>query len=610
MKIVGISSDFHDSSVAVVVDGEIVATAAEERFSYQKHDPSFPSLALERCLSKVGLSFADIDHIAYHEDPVVKFSRVLSSRMHNFPAGFLAFSKSMQELILGQLWIKLDIFKQTGISSNRIHFIPHHLSHAAYAYAVSGMESSAILVVDAVGEWSSTTWFTGKRTNGRFEIAPQGVVPYPHSLGMLYSAFTGFLGFRVNDAECSTMALASFGKPKYLEKVRRILKVQADGTYELDLGYFDFSDPERLPVSKAFYELFGEPRSFRTRLPFSSLPSKDPLVPATEKDQYYADVASSVQAGLEEVVLGLCSKIARETGCNNLCLAGGVALNSSMNGRVIRESPFQEVFIPPDPGDGGGALGAALYLASRLESSRVPAVKSFSPYLGLSYDESSTIDLLPSIRSEELYRGRIIPSDLGKVVGLSAERAKDFDDLADQVAHDLSDGKIVGWFQGCFENGPRALGNRSLLIDPRNASAAKRLSQRVKLRAAFRPYACSVTEDDAPTLFPRLKSGTPPGLRWMSSTEPLAENGRERVSQATHVDGTTRPQILSKESNPRYHRLLEAWRSRSGFSAVLNTSFNESGYPMVSSPIDALLMYLRTDIDTLVLNDTIVRKRH
>ncbi len=606
MKVLGISSDFHDSSAALVVNGAPVFSAAEERFSYQKHDSSFPSLAIDAALRHGGVAARELDWVAYHEDPVVKFSRVLSSRVHSFPKGFLSFARSMRELMLGQLWVKFDIFQKCGVNPGRIQCVPHHLSHAAYAFASSGMSSAAVLVVDAVGEWSSTTWFHAKRGGGSLSLRPLGVVPYPHSLGMLYSAFTGFLGFQVNEGECSVMALAAFGRPSLADRVRQIIRLQADGTYEVDPSFFDFSDPSRLPLSGRFLALFGKPRPFREPLPFSCAMSAAELAAVPREQQQYADIAASVQLVLEEAVLALCARLRRETGEENLCIAGGVALNSTMNGRVMRESGFTRVHIPPDPGDGGGALGAALYLGSRLPNSPLPA-EPLSPYLGTAYAEQDTLALLEAIDLREVGAHRSVPGSLARLRGFEVERPADFSALASSVCADLVAGKVVGWVQGRFESGPRALGNRSLLVDPRSQAAASRLSRHIKLRAAFRPYAFSATEESSARLFG--VSAAPPGMRWMQSTHPVLEAARPLVSQALHVDGTTRPQLVGRAENPRFHGLLSQWEQTSGVPALLNTSFNAAGYPLVSSPVDALLMFVRTDVETLVLNDAIVRKK-
>ena len=464
----------------------------------------------------------------------------------------------------------------------------------------SGLKNAAILVLDAVGEWSSTTMFRARLDDrGRPQIETLGVIPYPHSLGMVYSAFTGFLGFKVNDSECSTMALASFGRPKYLDKVRKVLKSDGQGNYEVSPEYFDFSSPDRLPLTKAFYELFGEPRSHREKLPFSSTAALGSGAAIDERSQYYADVASSIQTALEQVVLEICAKLKRETGEENLCLGGGVALNCSMNGRIIREAGFAEVFIPPDPGDGGGALGAALYLASLVESQLTP--QTFSPYGGISYNEHEAIAAALSLSLSSVH---------GSIQGFQVEKFEgNFDQLATRVAENLKSGKIVGWFQGRFENGARALGNRSLLIDPANGDSARRLSRHVKLRASFRPYACSLNSENYSRVFETQAGKIPMGVRWMSSAQPVRPEAQHWIKQAMHADSTTRPQVLFKDENPRYHRLLETWEVISGNPALLNTSFNESGYPLVSSPIDALLMFMRTDIEVLALNDTLITKR-
>jgi carbamoyltransferase len=608
MNVLGLSSDFHDASAALLRNGAIAFSAAEERFSLQKHDPGFPSLAATAALAAGGIGAGDVDWVAYHEDPAVKFSRVLASRLSDFPAGFPAFARSMRELVLGQLWVKLDVVKQLGVSPKRIRYVPHHLSHAAYAFATSPFESAAVLVLDAVGEWSSTTWFRARRHGGTFELQPLGAVPYPHSLGLLYSAFTGFLGYRVNDGECSLMALAAFGTPRYADRVRQVVRPQTDGTYEIDPGYFDFTDASRLPLSGKFYALFGPPRSFRAPLPFRCGMSAAELAAAAPEFRHFADVAASVQHVLEETVLHLAEKTLRESGEKNLCLAGGVALNAAMNGRLLRAAGAACLHVPPDPGDGGGALGAALYLQSQLGSA--PSGQDFSPYLGASYAEAPAVALLENFKTEDGGRHRATSSELGAVRSLRVERHAPGDNaaIAESVCTDLRAGKVVGWLQGRFESGPRALGNRSLLCDPRNPAAARRLSRSIKARAAFRPYAVSVRAERQDSMFGLAPGAAPLALRWMGATQPVKETAREHLREALHVDGTTRPQILARDENPRYHRLLETWEAASGCPALLNTSFNESGYPMVSSPTEALLMFFRTDIETLVLNDAVVRK--
>lgn len=607
MRILGISSNFHDSSAALVIDGRLVVSVAEERLTYQKHDPTFPSLAARACLKHCGLSVADIDLVAYHEDPVVKFTRVLASSMNGYPRNFGSFASTMQDLILGQFWVKYEVFRELGILPEKIRYVPHHLSHAAAAFLLSPFEDAAVLTLDAVGEWTSTSSFRASRRDGKLSIEPVDIIPYPHSLGLLYSAVTGFLGFRVNDGECSTMALAAFGMPVYAEEVRKIVRVQSDGTYELDLDYFDLSAKDRPPVSRKFLQAFGEPRDTKRPLPFECRMDRSETRAAGREAVRYADLAASVQLVLEEAVFALTARLRERTGAENLCLSGGVALNSTLNGKLLRDGPFAELFVPSDPGDGGGAAGAALF-AHAVESGRVEREPACSdPLLGLAY--GADLDFLSRLKVPEWSRYRSSPTSLPSPRRLETRRfaEQEFDGLVDEVSRDLSKGKIVGWVQGRFESGPRALGNRSLLIDPGNREAAERLSRTTKLRAPFRPYALSVPEASASRLF-EFGNAIPAAMRWMSSTHPVSESARAQVSEAIHVDGSTRPQVLSSSENPRYHRLLEAWQSRSGAPGLLNTSFNESGLPMVSSPVDALLMFARTDIETLVLGNTLIRK--
>jgi carbamoyltransferase len=600
MIVLGISSDFHDSSACLVKDGVPLVTAAEERFSYQKHDSGFPELAIKSCLRWAGVQPEEIDFVAYHEEPVVKFSRIMASRLQGFPFTARNFARTVREIVLGQLWVKLDIFRATGVSADKIHMVPHHLSHATYAFSAANLPRAAILVIDAVGEWTSTSLFSAERgDDGNPRIQLLDAVPYPHSLGMVYSAFTAFLGFRVNESENSTMALASFGTPRFAGEVRKIIRAESDGLYSVDPDYFDFSVTDRPPLSRKFYSAFGPARSNKDKLSFACVGESSPVDP---RMQHYADVAASIQTVLEEIVFALAARAKRLTGVDSLCLAGGVALNCSMNGRLIRESGFKNVFIPPDPGDGGGALGAALYVSAKFGA---PARKGFGPYLGLDYSGRLQTGDLARLEIHEILQHRS-KAAVKKFGGFKSE-TPGFAAIAERVSEKLARGQVIGWFQGRFENGPRALGNRSLLVDPRNAEATRRLSRQVKLRAPFRPYACSLNEEKASVFFD-FKDGVPAGTRWMSSAHPVRPQAREFVSEALHVDGTTRPQILARAENQKYHDLISAWEARSGCPALLNTSFNESGYPLVSSPVDAILAFLRTDIDALVVDDVLIEK--
>lgn len=591
MNILGISSDFHDSSAALVQDGRPIVTAAEERFSFQKHDPSFPLLALKSCLKSAALKAEQIDYVAYHEEPAVKFSRLLASRIQNFPRGVGAFCRDIREMALGQLWVKMDIAQATGIAVDRIVNIPHHESHAGYAFVSSALPESAILVVDAVGEWASTSIYHGTVENGRTRLVLKESISYPHSLGMLYSAFTAFLGFKVNDSECSTMALAAFGRPTFVEKIRAICRQQESGLYDIDQTFFDFSDPHRLPLTNKFYSVFGQPRQASAGLPFDTHMNPSDLEKLSADHRRYADIAASLQIVLEETVRSLALLAQRLTGSLNLCVAGGVALNCKMIGKMVSEGKFQNIFVPPDPGDGGGALGAAMCLAARLEASP-PARQRISPYLGLAYDEAESVQTVTDLASEKGVKSQNLNGS----------------DLNAQVISLLEKGNAVGWFQGAFENGPRALGNRSILVDPRNRTAAQRLSTKIKRRAAFRPYACSLRELDAQKVFDFPGATTPLAARWMSSAYKVRSEAAQDVTSALHFDGTTRPQILAAGENPKFEALLADWTNKVGIPTLLNTSFNPAGFPLVSTPMDAILMFLRSSLDGLVLNNTLLTK--
>jgi carbamoyltransferase len=591
MNILGISSDFHDSSAALVQDGKPIVTAAEERFSFQKHDPSFPLLALKSCLKSAAVTTDQIDYVAYHEEPAVKFSRLMASRIQNFPRGVNAFCRDIREMALGQLWVKMDIAQATGIAIDRIVNIPHHESHAGYAFVSSGLSDSAILVVDAVGEWASTSIYHGTIENGRTRLELKDSISYPHSLGMLYSAFTAFLGFKVNDSECSTMALAAFGKPTYVEKIRAICRQQNSGLYDIDQTYFDFSDPNRLPLTKKFYSVFGEPRRGSASLPLDTQMNLAAVEALSADHLRYADIAASLQIVLEETVRRLALRAQSLTGSVNLCVAGGVALNCKMIGKMVSEGKFQNIFVPPDPGDGGGALGAAMCLAARIEPTP-PARRKISPYLGIAYDETESVETVIDLSSED---------------GIKAQKL-DSSDINEHVISLLEKGCAVGWFQGQFENGPRALGNRSILVDPRNRAAAHRLSTKIKRRAAFRPYACSLREIDSKKVFDFPTDEVPMAARWMSSAYKVRPEAAKDAICALHFDGTTRPQILAAGENPRFEALLADWQQKTGVPTLLNTSFNPAGFPLVSTPMDAILMFLRSDLDGLVLNNTLITK--
>jgi len=605
MDVLGISAYYHDAGAAIVSDGKVVAAAAEERFTRQKHDANFPKFAIDFCLQTLGLDARELDRIVFYEEPHLKFVRVLTSALAPFPFSSGAFVRSMKSWLSEKLWIQNDISKRLDVHPNKIEFIPHHLSHAAQAFLGSGFSDAAILTVDAVGEWSCTSLYHGSLNEGlKFELLEE--ISYPHSLGLLYAAFTGFLGFRPNDGECSVMALAAFGKPTYAEKVRQIIRSEPDGSYRIDQSYFKRDQFGANPFSTKFFDTFGPPRGFKESLPFSCFSDHLSLERTSTNQQRFADIAASLQLVLEETLLNLISKLSRMTGSHNLCLAGGVALNCVANSRIVNESPFEEIFIPPDPGDGGAAVGAATYsyYSTRSDLSNF----KLSPFLGKEYDVSESVKLVRSLDIDGWNSHRMresLPHPEG--MRLQTEVYESFPELIPRVVDDISRGKIVGWFQGRFENGPRALGNRSILINPGNIEVAKRLSKTVKQRASFRPYAFSIAEGSAgQVLAPRKKVAHT--TKWMQSVEPINESAAPLVKAAIHIDGTTRVQICGFDDNPKYHELLSAYGQAAGLPALLNTSFNESGYPMIASPAEALIVFARTNMDTLVLNNVVIRK--
>jgi carbamoyltransferase len=596
MRVLGISADFHDSSASLVVDGRIVCSAAEERFTRLKHDASFPIHAAMACLEQSGQTQLDIDRIVFYEEPWSKFSRVLAETLSGFPRSIGRFNRAGRSWLTKKLWIHNKISKTFDIHPERVSFVSHHESHAAQAFYPSGFAESAILTADGVGEWTCTSIAQGSQAGG---IKVFETYEYPNSLGLVYAAFTAFLGFKPNDGECSTMALAAFGKPRYEKQVRRVLSLNSDGSYQVDPSFFDFLSGERNLFTASFLALFGDPRKPGQTLPFSSTSPNEVCSP---DHQRFANIAASIQLVLEDALLGLAQRAHRLTGLNQLCLAGGTAMNAVAVTRLLKEGPFDQVFVPPDPGDGGAASGAAL-LASG-EAGGVPQQRT--PYLGKSYEDEYLAEVLNVLEIAEHHRLSGCRDWSGR---LSHQRYAEASKLVEIVAHELSEGAIVGWVQGRFEQGPRALGNRSILVDPNNASAVGRLSRSVKRRAAYRPYALSVALEDAPRVLPGLDlRDSSRTARWMQSVHRVDSAVTNYVTQALHVDLTTRPQICSPTDNPLFHQLLLAFGVHHGLAALLNTSFNESGYPMVSSPTDAIVTFLHTDIDVLVIGMTVIRK--
>lgn len=602
MKILGISSHYHDSSAAIIIDGKVVAAAAEERFSKEKHDPGFPHFAIEFCLEKANIKAEDIDFVAYHEDPINKFSRNIMSTLVNWPHSRSNFVKATKEAVLSGFWIRSQIAKELDLPASKVIFIPHHMSHAAHTFFTSPFSRAAVLTLDAVGEWSSTGIFLADKSAK--EINPLEIVRFPHSLGLVYSAFTSFLGFKVNSGESSVMALAAFGEPVYADVVRQILKPIPDGTFEVDLSYFDFSKTDITPITEKFIKVFGSPRNFKTKLLFDCLAHS--AVQPSADEQRYANVAASIQLVLEEVIIHLVKRAKKLTGADNLCLAGGVALNCVANSKIVESGIFENVYCPPDPGDGGGAMGAGIFLAHK--KGEAVTGEGFSPFFGASHTGHELTEMLADVDTSAWHRFSRIPLKPTKKDDLKISRISNEEDLIDQVAQLLKAKKVIGWLQGRFENGPRALGGRSILCDPSDTELAKKVSTKIKLRAPFRPYACSMTEEQAKISLEFPQAKVPLLAHWMLYTAKVKQDQIPQLRGAMHVDSTTRVQVVHRDIQPRFYKLLKAYGKLSGSETILNTSFNESGFPIVNTPVDALIMFSRTNLDVLVIEDLIIER--
>jgi carbamoyltransferase len=598
--VLGISAYYHDAAAAVVADGRVVAAACEERFTRIKHDSNFPHFAIKFCLQSAKVAPEELDAVVFYENPQLKFTRVIASTLADFPSSRKFFVSSMKEWLKRKLWLQNEISSELAIHPKNIHFALHHESHLAQAFLSSPFSEAAVLTMDAVGEWTCTAIGHG-RTEDERAVTSLETLQYPNSLGLVYAAFTAFLGFRPNDQEASTMALAAFGKPRYLDEVRAIIGIDESGTYRVNQKFFNLLSTGRDLFTPRFVEVFGRPRDHRRDLPFDSLDDHFSTSKVTADDQRFADVAASLQQVLEEAILALANRAWQLTQSPRLCLAGGVALNAVANGVVIERSRFQDVFIPPDPGDGGAAMGTALLEYYRRSKDLRPI--ELTPWLGKADAGDVTESMLRDLADADCSNWSDAPERAGRSI-----RFDSFDELVDQVVKDLEHGYIVGWFQGRFEFGPRALGNRSILADPANLTCIRRLSSRVKKRAGFRPYALTIREEDAHRVF-HFPNGIPRCARWMQTVKAVRRDAEPLVRGAVHIDHTTRLQVCSAEENNSFHKLLTAFWKRRGLGALLNTSFNEAGYPIVASSAEAFLMFARTDMDVLVVNNLMIRRR-
>lgn len=567
MKILGISCFYHDSAAVLVDDGKIIAAAEEERFSRVKHDSGFPSHAIEFCLSKANIKATDLNWVVFYEKPFVKFERINLSVLATAPFARQQFVNGYKTLLKNKLWIKSIIVKNLKIESKKILFTEHHLSHSAAAFYTSGFDSSAILTCDGVGEWTTTAW--GIARNDKIELKKE--LKFPHSLGLFYSAFTQFLGFQVNEGEFKVMGLAPYGKPVFVSNIKKMIFQSTDGSFNLDMSYFNFHLSDKSSFSQKFVELLG-------------VPPVDPKK-SDKVVQVYADIAASAQVVLEDALLVIAKHVYEQTKEDNLCYAGGVALNGVANTRILKESGFKNIYIQPAAGDSGGALGAALYVYNTL-SKNPKKYKLEGAYFGSENSES----------------------DIEKFIfenGLKAVKYSD-SELVEKVSTFLAKRKVIGWVRGRFEWGPRALGSRSILADPRDRKMRDLVNSKIKFREAFRPFAPVCLYEDGAKYFEADPDQQP--LQYMIGVVPVRQEWQSKLGAITHVDGTARPQFIKRSVNPMYYDVVKAFGKKSGINVLLNTSFNLKGEPIVNTVSDAYNTYMKSGIDALVLGNYLLIK--
>ncbi len=561
----GISCYYHDSAAALLKDGHVIAAVEEERFSRKKFDDGYPKMAIDWCLNECAISPEQIDSVAFYDKPILKFERLLDNYIAVAPRGMYSFLDTIPKWLHKRLWIKNEIKNHLKGFNGNIIFPEHHMSHAAYAFYTSQFDESAILTIDGVGEWSTTSFGIAK--NNKIQLTND--IRWPHSLGLFYSAFTYFLGFKVNEGEYKLMGLSSYGKPKYYDLIKEnLIDVKNDGSIHLNMKYFAFTY-DKVMTNENFAQLFGIP------------PRKEDQ----KTEQIHYDIGASAQKVLEDVLLKMVNHIHSKTKMKNLCIGGGVALNGVANYKVLKNGPFDNVHIPPSPGDGGSAVGCAQYLyfvhnnKKRIIENNHSKLIQENVYVGPSYSNEKIIKFLDSnnIKYEKFEKQSLLK----------------------KTAQLISTGNIVGWYQGKMEWGPRALGNRSILADPRNASMKDILNEKIKHRESFRPFAPSVLEEYASEYFD-IDVPSPYMLMVAKVKKP------EIIPAVTHVDGTGRLQTVSNYANPLYYDLINEFFKITGVPVIINTSMNVMGEPIVNTPEQAYQMIVKTDMDCLVLGNNLI----
>lgn len=614
MKVLGLSFGFHDAAAALLIDGKIVAAGQEERFTRIKHDADFPRRAIEFCLRQAGLAIGDVDRIVYYENALKKFDRIVWAstvrEQQKANGSLVGKARTLWKAATkaGEVppylksvthsWFKLAKFDalakicdELAVPRDKVTFVDHHDSHLAAAFYTSPFDHAAIVTMDGVGEYETAVIAVGRGATIERKLA----ISLPHSIGLFYSAFTAFLGFEVNEGEYKVMGMAAFGEPRHYDEVRKLVTLRDDGGFEIEQSCFEFLTPETLPYTDEFLRRFGEPRQPEAEFAVQRSDLADDLTDAEaeailKSSRHYADLAASVQRCTEELVLHVAAKAAAIAGTRNVCLAGGVALNSLANGRLIRECGYN-LFVHPAAGDAGNAIGAAASFYHR--AARQPRMQGFaSPYLGSPLDPADAA-------------AAIAASGFDAVTTHASDEA-----LVEHVAEVLAGGAVIGWVQGQAEWGPRALGARSILADATNPAMKRIVNERVKFRELFRPFAPAVTAEAASQYFefePNLAAGAPE--YYMLAVHPVRAEKKAIIPAITHADGSARVQIVTADSNPTFHALLRAFERRKGVPILMNTSFNLRGEPMVDSPRDAIRTFSVSGIDYLVLGRTVVSSR-
>ncbi len=564
MNILGLSCYYHDSAAALLKDGQLVAAAEEERFSRKKHDFGFPKLAVDYCLKEGGITIEDVDHIVFYEKPGVKFMRIVEMYGYTWPMSAASFYKAIPLWLKSRLWMRTDIQKQLGVEDKEILFGEHHMSHAASAFLVSPYEKACILTLDGVGEWATTARGYGDGT----KIVLEDQLSFPHSIGLLYSAITAYLGFRVNDAEWKVMGLAPYGKPTYVEQFEQLVDIRDDGSFRLNMKYFSHHYSSKRMFNSKFERLFGR----KQRLPESEL------------EDFHRDIAHSGQKIVERIIVNLARATQQKYGLKDLVIAGGVGLNSVANWRILDETDFERVWIQPAAGDSGGAVGAAFYIWNTVLGNPRSYVMNHA-YLGPEYSNDEC---------ERVLIERKVPYE-------KYDRAE----LVKRSAQHVADEKVIGWYQGRLEFGPRALGSRSIIASPMNLQMKDIINAKIKFREKFRPFAPAVLLEEAHKYF-EMEEGLE--LPYMLMVPKVRAEVRDKIPAVTHEDGTGRVQTVTKRDNALYYDMISEFSKISGVPVVVNTSFNVRGEPIVNTPDNALNCFLKTGMDVLVLGNCIVDK--